>query len=162
MVVIRIWISVWIIWFMYSYISPSKQQRNIVQLCTTISLPPKGSLSYYYYYYLFICVLLYRYSIEALSKNIVDSQYVCTKHCCQLLLRLKNQTIFTGIYNLDHRQRSSLTCWQLVQKFTVGTLSDPFQISLSQPLPCKSLRRQQSVKLFSDTGAGHWKDVYKI
>ena len=28
--VIHIWISVWIIW----YISPSKQQRNIVQLCT--------------------------------------------------------------------------------------------------------------------------------
>ena len=26
--------------------------------------------------YLFICVLLYRYSFEALSKNSVDSQYV--------------------------------------------------------------------------------------
>ena len=47
--------------------------------------------------YLVICVLLYRYSFEALAKNIVDSQYVCTKHCCQLLLRLKTQTIFTGI-----------------------------------------------------------------
>ena len=35
--VIHIWISVWII-YIYIYNSQSKQQRNIVQLCTKISV----------------------------------------------------------------------------------------------------------------------------